>query len=290
MIGNLVKSTALLAGLSGILLLLGGLIGGRSGLTFALIMALIMNGIAYYFSDKIVLSLYRAKPLDQVTYGWIYDITRELSTKMQIPMPKLWLINTPIANAFATGRDPQHASVAVTLGILQILDRNELRGVLAHELSHVKNRDILITTLAAILATAIGYLANMMQHMALWQGYGRSSDNQRRVGPLGLMISAIVMPIAASLIQLALSRTREYMADESGAKHSHEPLALASALEKIQNSVKQHPHTPSPAEATTSPLFIIQPFTGGSWMTLFATHPPVAKRVERLRKIAMELR
>jgi len=289
MIGNLVKSAALLAGLSGILLLLGALIGGRSGLTFALIMALVMNGIAYYFSDKIVLSMYGAKQLDQTTYGWIYDITRELSTKMQIPMPKLWLINTPMANAFATGRNPENASVAVTAGILQILDEDELRGVLAHELSHVKNRDILVTTLAAVLATAIGYLANMMQYMAMWDR-GGSSDNQRKVGPIGLIISAIVMPMAATLIQLALSRTREYMADESGAYHSHEPLALASALEKIQGSVKQNPHTPSPVEATTSPLFIVQPFIGGGLMALFATHPPVAKRVERLRKIAMELR
>lgn len=287
MIPNRLKAIILLSALSGLLLAMGTLVGGYKGLQIAFIMALVMNFISYFFSESIVLNLYKAQPLDKYQYGWIYETVEELCQTMKIPMPRLWMISMPIANAFATGRNPQHASVVVTAGILDLLDKDELRGVLAHELSHVKNRDILVTTMAATLATTIGYVANMLQYSAMF-GQTSSSDSQRRANPLIALIIAMIMPLAASILQLALSRSREYLADESGANYCHEPLALASALAKISNN-KQYTPANNAVEATTSPLFIINPLTSSAWAQLFSTHPPVEKRIEKLQAMAQKM-
>lgn len=283
---NQIKTIILLATLSGLLMLVGGLLGGYNGIITAFIISLFMNGFAYFFSDKLVLSMYGAKPLDRNQYGWIYEIMEELTHKANVPMPQMWIINTPMANAFATGRNPQHASVAVTTGILEILNPEELRGVLAHEISHVINRDILVSTIAATLASAIGFLANMMQNMAFWGSMSNRDGERRGPNPIVLLVVAILMPIAATLIQLAISRSREYLADESGSDLCKDPLALASALEKLQMSVKRHPMDPNDtAHATSAHLFIVKPFTAEGLMSLFSTHPPMKKRVERLQAI-----
>lgn len=284
MFGNRFKTFILLVTLSSLLLLLGGLFGGKTGLQLALILAFAMNVISYFFSDKIVLSLYNARPLDEKQYAWIHEIVEDLAQAMKIPKPKLWIIHTGMANAFATGRSPEHASVAVTTGILSILDRDELRGVLAHELSHVKNRDILVSTIAATIATAIGYMANMMQHIAFWSSV--RNDERKNGNPIAMFIVALLMPLAATLIQLAISRSREYLADETGAHACHDPLSLASALEKLHNYVP-HAHMDSndTQRASTAPLFIVHPFTTDSWIALFSTHPPMHKRIERLRAL-----
>jgi len=288
MILNKIKTAVLLTILSGILLFFGNLFGGASGLQFALIMALVMNLIAYFFSDKIVLRIYKAQPLDAEQYAWIYEIIEELRESMDLPMPKLWLVHSPMANAFATGRSPKYASIAVTTGILQLLDRDELRGVLAHELSHVKNRDILVGTVAATIATAIGYLASMLQHIAFWDSI--SSRRKSNGNPLGMLIISILMPIAATLVQLAISRSREYLADETGAHHCHDPLALASALEKLHNHIPQaHLNNDDAQKASTAPLFIVHPFTSSTFISLFSTHPPMHKRIERLRSLYQKM-
>jgi len=283
---NGIKTAFLLGALSGLLLLCGKLIGGTAGLHIALILALVVNFVTYFFSDKIVLNMYKAQPLDKHQYEKIYDIVEALATDMHMPMPKLFLINTPMANAFATGRSPKHASVAVTSGILALLTPRELRGVLAHELSHVKNRDILVATIAATLATAIGYLAQMAQYAAFWGSVG--GDKERRgANPIALLIIALVMPIAAMLIQLAISRSREYEADHTGAFGCNDPLALASALEKLENNVQRDNLNQKETKyAGTSSLFIVNPFTGRSWVNLFSTHPPLFKRIALLRELA----
>ncbi len=283
MLFNHIKTAVLLATLSGILMALGSYFGGMRGLIIFTIISLFINGYAYFFSDKMVLRMYKAQPLDQNEYGWVYDMVESLAQQAQIPMPKLWLIPLPIANAFATGRGPGHASIGVTEGILNILNKEELRGVLAHELSHITNRDILISTIAATLATAIGFIAQMMRNMAFFGGM--SPKGERRGNPFAVIVIAIFMPLAASLIQLAISRSREFLADESGAELSHDPLALAAALEKLELSAKTRPLSRSPVHATTAHLFIVKPFTSGGLATLFSTHPPMARRVERLRKI-----
>lgn len=282
---NQIKTAVLLATLSGLLMLVGGLLGGTKGVVIFFFIALIMNAISYFFSDKIVLRMYNAKPLDREKFGWIYDIVHELTAKAGMPMPKMWYIETPMANAFATGRNPSHASVAVTSGILDILTPEELRGVLAHEICHVKNRDILISTVAATLATAIGFIANIMQQTAFWGTMSRD-ENQRGPNPLVLLVVAILMPIAASLIQLAISRSREYQADESGAEICQDPLALASALEKLEMRGRQvHFANNDTLHATTAHLFIVKPFTGTGLSALFSTHPPIQRRIARLRQL-----
>jgi heat shock protein HtpX len=281
---NQFKTVLLLVILSSLFILLGSAIGGSTGLHIAFIMALLMNICAYFYSDKLVLHMYQAQPLDKNNFGWVYSMVQELATSMNIPMPKLWLIDSPIANAFATGRNPSHASVAVTTGIIQILDQHELRGVLAHELSHVKNRDILISTIAATIATAIGYLANMAQYAAI---LGSSNDRDKRMNPLVAILFAIFMPIAAMVLQMAISRSREYMADESGAHYSQDPLALASALEKL-HTYTQYQHFDNrtdSAKVSTSSLFIVNPFSAQGLVTLFSTHPPMAERIKRLRQM-----
>ncbi len=286
---NQLKTVLLLGSLSGLFFLLGYWLGGSQGIVFAFIISMLMNFFAYFFSDKMVLAMYGAQPLDKDKYGHIYEMVEELCYQAQIPMPKLWYIATPMANAFATGRNPQHASVAVTQGILDILNHNELRGVLSHELGHVKNRDILISTVAATIATAIGHIAYMLQWAVLLGGT-RSEDGDRSSG-LGAIFVAIFMPIAATLLQLAISRSREYLADETGARMCHDPLALASALEKLHKGVEtQHLHAESAGQTATASLFIVYPFSLEGVMTLFSTHPPMQKRIERLQKMVIDRR
>jgi heat shock protein HtpX len=286
---NQVKTAVLLATLSGLLMLIGNYLGGVNGLLIFTLISVVINAFSFYFAEQMVLKIYNAVPLDHAKYGWIYEIVQELVDKEQMPMPKMWLVPLSMANAFATGRNPEHASVALTQGIIGLLTPEELRGVLAHELSHIKNRDILIGTVAATLATAIGFMANLMQNMAFFGGMSRDKD--QRVNPLSLLVIAILMPLAATLIQLAISRSREYLADESGAELSHDPLALASALEKLQFSGKRSNFGAHDTQhASTAHLFIVNPFLGGSLSTLFATHPPMEKRVARLRHIFEKMR
>jgi len=278
---NRAKTFILLVGLSMILMLMGSFFGGQMGMQIALAFAIIMNIIAYFYSDKIVLRMYGAKPMDKDHYTWIYSILEELTGKMNIPMPKVWLIESSMANAFATGRNPSHASIAITSGIIDILDKDELRGVISHELAHIKNRDILIATIAATIATAISYMASMLRYAAFW---GAMGGNRKRGNPFAMILISIITPIAAALVQLAISRSREYLADEIGAKYSQDPLALASALEKLHNSSK---HTCQSLKGTgkesTASLFIVNPFSSKNLVALFSTHPPVTKRIERLR-------
>jgi len=282
---NQLKTVLLLGTMSGLLLLIGKAIGGNQGIMLALMIALIGNFFAYFYSDKMVLRMYKAQPLDEQKYGYIYDMVAELCIHANIPMPKLWYIPTPMANAFATGRNPQHASVAVTQGILDILDEHELRGVLAHEMSHIKNRDILVATVAATMATAIGYLAYMLQWAFI---FGRG--DRERSGGFGALLVAVLMPIAAAMVQMAISRSREYLADETGAQCSQDPLALASALEKLHYDAREKKMRPqSEMQATTASLFIVFPFSGNGMLQLFSTHPPMEKRIARLHKMAQRM-
>ncbi len=281
MFWNQFKTVIFLGLLSGLLFLMGYWIGGRSGLVFAFVFSLLINFVIYFFSDKLVLKLYRAQPLDQDKFGFVYDIVSELTQNTQMPMPKLWYLPTQMANAFATGRNPKNASVVVTQGILDILDHDELRGVLAHELSHIKNRDILIATIAATVAMAISYLSDVLRWSFI---FGGSRNSRNRSNPFIAILIAILMPIAAVLIQLAISRSREYLADETGAEISHDPLALASALEKLHyNADKKKIEPVSNAQASTASLFIVYPFRSGNLLSLFSTHPPMEKRIARLR-------
>lgn len=284
MIINNIKTAALLGSLTGLFMLVGGLLGGQSGMVFALITAIAVNFFSYYFSDKIVLSLYKAQPLSQTTHTALYQLVQELAQNMKLPMPKLWIIDTPIANAFATGRNPHHSSIAVTTGILNLLTLDELRGVLAHELSHIKNRDILVGTLAATCAGAIGFLANMLQHMVFWQS--RSDRNSRGQNPVVLFIISLLIPLIATLIQLAISRTREYLADETGAHACQDPLALATALEKLHFHTQNiHFNQNNMSHAATAHLFIVNPFSLSKITHLFSTHPPISERIKRLKSM-----
>lgn len=285
MFWNQLKTVLFLGILSSLFFFIGYLLGGRSGLIFAFIISMLMNIITYFFSDKIVLKLYGAVPLDKTKYSNIYEMVEGLCLNANLPMPALWYIKTDMANAFATGRNPAHASVAVTQGILDVLEPHELRGVLAHELSHVKNRDIAIATVAATIAMAIAYLADMIRWSLMFGG-SRNRDNNKG-GILGALLVSILMPLAATMVQLAISRSREYLADEKGASISHDPLALASALEKLQNNARiQHLEPKSNAQTSTAGLFIVYPFSAEGIISLFSTHPPMNKRIERLRSMA----
>lgn len=287
MFANYFKTALLLGSLSGLLIVISTLLGGTQGLTFALCMAFIINGIAYFFSDRIVLRMHGAQKLDADSYPHLYSMVEELCAVMQLPIPQLWIINTPVANAFATGRNPRHASIAVTEGILEILDADELRGVLAHELAHIKNRDILIGTIAAIMATAISYIGSMARHSLLW---GSSSNKKQNNNIIVTLVVAIVVPLAATLMQLALSRSREYAADATGAHACHDPLALAAALEKLHNHTahaQARPH--NPVHESSAALFIVHPFSCKNMASLFATHPPMEKRIERLHQMHQKM-
>ncbi len=278
---NMIKTTFLLAALTLLLVFLGGLMGGRSGMMSAFIFACLMNFGAYWFSDKIVLAMYRAQPLAEQEASQVFRIVRELADKSQIPMPRIFLIPSATPNAFATGRDPKHAVVAVTQGILDLLGEEELKGVLAHELAHVLHRDILISSIAATLAGAI----SMMARWALFFGGGRRQE-ERQSNPLVLILSLILIPIAAALIQLAVSRSREYHADEEGGLLCGNPLYLASALEKLEAGSKRLPMRD--ANPATSHLFIVNPLRGDGFTKLFSTHPPIEERIARLEKLARE--
>jgi heat shock protein HtpX len=275
--GNTFKTAFLLTALTLLLLFVGRVFGGQNGMLLALILAAVLNFVSYFYSDKIALAMYRAKPVTREELPRAYQIVERLTQKIGIPMPKMYVIPTESPNAFATGRNPQHASVAVTHGILGLLNDEELEGVLAHELGHVRNRDILISSIAATVAGAITYLAEIARWGMIFGGYERDRDN--RGGGLGALLMLILAPIAAMLIQLAVSRSREYQADESGAHFTGNPYALASALAKLDAYSKRVPMQATPS---TAHLFIIQPFLGQSLMSLFSTHPPIAKRIERL--------
>ena len=279
--GNLFKTALLLTALTCLLVMIGGAIGGQQGLTIALVMALVMNLVSYWFSDKIVLRMYRAQPVDEASAPGLYRMVRNLAMRAQIPMPRVYVIPTDTPNAFATGRNPQHAAVAVTEGIMRILDQEELEGVLAHELAHVKNRDTLTMTIAATLAGAITYLAQMAQFAAMFGGR-RADDEEGHSGGgvLGSLAMMIVGPIAAMLIQMAISRSREYAADATGAQIAGKPWGLARALEKMEQASKIAPMEAAPA---TAHLFIVNPLRGGALSSLFSTHPPIEERIARLR-------
>ena len=275
--GNTLKTTFLLAVLTVLFVLVGKAIGGQSGMVFAFGLAVVMNVGSYWFSDKIVLRLYRAKEVTEAEAPQLHGMVRRLAVAAGVPMPKVYVIPEESPNAFATGRNPAHAAVAATEGILRILTPDELEGVLAHEMSHVRNRDILIGTVAATLAGAIMMLANMARFAAFFGG-GRD-DREGGGGGLSLLAMAIFAPIGAMLIQMAVSRSREYLADDTGAHLCGKPEALARALEKISRGSRQVPMDASPA---TAHMFILSPLTGGGLMSLFSTHPPVEKRIERL--------
>lgn len=278
---NRFKTVALLATLTALLLWGGQALGGQSGLMIALGLALVMNFSAYWFSDKIVLRMYGAQPVTEAEAPELYAIVRELAIRGGLPMPKVYIIPEATPNAFATGRNPQHAAVAVTEGLLQLLNRDELAGVLAHELGHVKNRDTLVMTVAATIAGALSMLAEM----AMWRSLlGGSSSDEEEGHPAAGLLGVIVAPIAAVLIQSAISRSREFMADEAGARLTGRPLALASALRKIESWSRQVPMTSgTPA---TAHMFIINPFSGGGMLRLFSTHPATEERIRRLEAMA----
>jgi len=276
---NVFKTALLLTAMTLLLMLAGRAFGGQRGMLMALIFAAIMNFVSYFFSDKIALAMYRAQPITREDLPRVYSIVERLSQKVGLPTPKVYLIPTDSPNAFATGRNPNHASVAVTQGILGLLNDDELEGVIAHELGHVRNRDILISSIAATLAGAITFLAHIARWGMIFGGYGGDRDD-RRGGAIGALLMMFLAPFAAMLIQLAVSRSREYGADDTGAHWTGNPYALASALSKIESYSRRLPLVASPS---TAHLFIIQPFLGGmSFGNLFSTHPPTAKRIERL--------
>jgi len=276
------KTTLLLGALTGLIVLFGDLFGGTTGMMWAFGLAAVMNFGSYWFSAKIVLMSYGAQPIEEHEAPELYAIVRRLAQKAAIPMPRIYRIPTDAPNAFATGRNPKHAVIAVTDGILHILNQQELEGVLAHELGHVFNRDILVSTIAATLAGAVMMLARMAQFGAIVGG-GRN-DRDERGNPLGLLLMAILAPLAAMLIQMAVSRAREYGADDIGARLCGNPEALASALEKLATASGRIPLDASPQ---TAHLFIVNPLTGRSFANLFSTHPPIEERIARLRQMQL---
>jgi heat shock protein HtpX len=279
---NTLKTTFFLTLMTVLLVGVGKLLGGNNGMVMAFIFAMIMNGISYWFSDKIVLAMYRAQKVTEAEAPELYNVTQGLASRAGMPMPKVYIIESDTPNAFATGRNPEHAAVAATTGILRLLNREELTGVLAHELSHIRHRDILISTVAATIAGAISMLANIAQWGLMFGGFGGRRDD-RDAGPLGLigmLVTIILAPLAAMLIQMAVSRSREYAADEGGAKLCGNPLSLANALRKLHAGVQRFPMRD--ANPATAHLFIVNPFTSGGLVNLFSTHPPIEERVARL--------
>jgi heat shock protein HtpX len=275
---NVFKTAMLLAVLTAMLVLIGGAIGGRHGMLIALVFAFVMNFVSYWWSDKIVLAMYGAQEISEAQAPELSSMVRRLATKAGVPMPRLYIIPSEQPNAFATGRNPAHAAVAVTEGIMRILDNEELEGVLAHELSHVLNRDVLISTIAATLAGAITYLAHMAQ-WAAFMGGGRNNDDDAP-SPVAMIAMAVIAPIAAMLVQLAVSRSREFHADATGARLAGRAYPLAKALEKLDMAAHAIPMNANPA---TAHLFIINPLSGASLMRLFSTHPSTEERIARLR-------
>jgi len=275
---NVFKTAILLALLTAMLVLLGGAVGGRQGMLVAFFIALVMNFVSYWWSDKIVLRMYGAQEISEAQAPGLYAMVHRLASKAGIPMPRVYMIPSDQPNAFATGRNPEHAVVAVTEGIMRILDDDELEGVLAHEISHVTNRDVLIGTIAATLAGAITYLAHMAQWAAFFGGGRRDDDDAP--SPIVMILMAVVAPLAAMLVQLAVSRSREFGADASGARLAGRTWGLSKALEKLDMAAHQVPMQANPA---TAHMFIVNPLTGASFSRLFSTHPPTEERIARLR-------
>jgi heat shock protein HtpX len=281
-VSNIFKTALLLAVLTVMLVLLGGAIGGRQGMLIAFVMAIVFNFASYWWSDKMVLAMYRAQPITEAQAPGLYNMVHRLASKANVPMPRVYLIPSEQPNAFATGRNPEHAVVAVTEGIMRILDDEELEGVLAHEMSHVVNRDVLISTIAATLAGAITYLAHMAQWAAIFGGGRRDDDDSP--SPIAMMLMAVVAPLAALLVQMAVSRSREFQADASGARLAGRTWGLSKALEKLDMASKVVPMDANPA---TAHLFIVNPLSGQMLAKLFSTHPPMEERIARLRAMRL---
>ena len=282
---NMLRTTLLLAVLTGLIVWLGGMLGGSQGAVVALVFAAVMNLGSYWFSDRIVIKMYGGQEIREHDDPELYALVRSLAQRNNMPMPRLFLIPSESPNAFATGRNPEHAAVALTAGIRRILTRRELEGVLAHELAHVTNRDILISSIAATLAGAIMTLARMAQWGMMFGG-GRRDEREGGGGALGLVVTMIVAPLAAMVIQMAISRSREFQADDTGARLVRDPEALASALRKIADASAQVPLDASPQ---TAHMFIINPLRSSMLQNLFSTHPPLEQRLERLQRVAAEL-
>ena len=279
---NTLKTGLLLGALTGLLMLIGGWFGGQNGVVIAFLFAMAMNFGSYWFSDKIVLRMYHAQPVSESEAPELYRMVKDLALRASMPMPRVYIIPEETPNAFATGRNEQHAVVAVTEGLLRILSRDELEGVLSHEMTHIRNRDILIGSIAATLAGAIVMLANMAQWAAMFGGGGHDDDEGGGGNILGLIVMAMLAPIAATLIQMAISRSREFLADEGGARISGKPYSLAGALEKLSQASRALPMHANPS---TAHMFIVNPLTGRSLMNLFSTHPPIEERIARLRSM-----
>lgn len=276
-----IKTFFLLAVLTSIILFLGGVLGGRAGLMLAFIFALAMNVGSYWYSDKIVLSMYRAQELTPGDSPQLHRMVEELAANAGIPKPRIYLVPQDSPNAFATGRNPENAVVAVTSGIMRILSPEELRGVIAHEIGHITNRDILIQSIAAVMASAIMMIANMVQWATLF-GFG-GSDDEDGINPIAAFALALIAPVAATLVQMAISRSREYLADETGARISQDPAALAGALHKLDATARNVPLDATPA---TENMFIVNPFSGQNMANWFSTHPPIEDRISRLMAMA----
>jgi heat shock protein HtpX len=275
----MIKTGILMAALTGLFLVAGQALGGQNGMTFALVMALAMNFFAYWFSDKMALAMSRAREVSEAEAPDLHRMVSYLADRAGLPKPRVYIINDHTPNAFATGRNPQHAAVAVTSGLMQLLSRDELEGVLAHELGHVKNRDILISSIAAVMAGAISYLATMAQWAMLFGGFRGNDDEGGGGSMLGGLAMMIVAPLAATIIQLAISRSREFQADASGAAICGRPHSLANALAKLEQGNRREPMNVNPA---TAQMYIVNPLSGGQIAGLFATHPPIRERIERL--------
>lgn len=278
---NGIKTAVLMATLMALLVFAGGALGGKGGMIYAFLFACLINMGSYWFSDKIVLRMYKAKEVDEANAPELYSMVRELAAGAALPMPKVYIIPSETPNAFATGRNPEHAAVAVTESIMSLLSREELKGVIGHELSHVKNRDILIATIAATVAGAISMLAQMAQWAMI---FGGRSDDEERGNPIAGIIMIILAPIAAMIIQMAISRSREYGADQGGAKLSGNPEYLANALRKLEKGCTNIPMNANPS---TAHMFIVNPLRGGSIATLFSTHPPTEERIRRLLELTI---
>ncbi len=278
--GNQLKTTLLLAVMTVFIVIIGNLLGGRQGMVIALVLAAGMNFFSYWYSDKIVLRMYQAREATPQQAPELYGMVQTLARQASLPMPKVYIIPQEAPNAFATGRNPDHAVVAVTQGLLNRMNPNEVMGVLAHEMAHVKNRDILIGTVAATMAGAIMMLASMARWSAMFGGLGRDDDNGGGMGAIGTIVMAIIAPMAAMIIQMAVSRSREYLADATGAKIAGSPEGLATALEKLGAYARQIPMNANPS---TAHMFIVNPLSGKSLQNLFSTHPPMEERIRRLR-------